>query len=434
MVNMKISMIGGTGYVGLCSGLGFAIKGHHVICVGRSEEKVSKLKRGISPIYEPLVDEHLKKVLENKNFEATTDLEYAIRNSDVLFISVGTPSNADGSIDISDIESASVQIGKLVKTSNSYFVVVVKSTVVPETTEKVVIPAIEKHSGKKAGVDFGVCMNPEFLREGRALDDFLKPDRVVIGEYDKKSGDILEKLYKEFSAPILRTDMKTAEMIKYASNSFLATKISFTNEVGNICKILGIDAYKVMEGVGLDSRIGKQFLSAGVGWGGSCFPKDVAALRAKAKQIGYEPRILDVITETNDVQPLKLIEILKKKLTAIKSKQIAVLGLAFKADTDDVRETKAAIIVEKLLDEGATIQAYDPKAMENFKELFPKIGYSKSAAEAMQGSDACLILTDWDEFKALKDSDFDSMKSRIIIEGRRVLDRTKVNGLEGICW
>ena len=430
---MKISMIGGTGYVGLCSGLGFAIKGHHVICVGRSEEKINKLKKGVSPIYEPLVDNHLKEVLENKSFEATTDLSYAIKNSDALFISVGTPSNPDGSIDISDIESASIEIGKLVKDNSSYFVVIVKSTVVPETTERVVIPAIEKYSGKKAGKDFGVCMNPEFLREGRALDDFLKPDRVVIGEYDKKSGDLVEGLYKNFNAPILRTDLKTAEMIKYASNSFLATKISFTNEVGNICKILGIDAYKVMEGVGLDARIGKQFLSAGVGWGGSCFPKDVAALRAKAKQIGYNPKILDVITETNNEQPLKLIEILKKKMD-LKGKKVAVLGLAFKADTDDVRETKAAVIVEKILEEGASVQAYDPKAMENFKEIFPQISYAKSAAEAIEGADACLILTDWDEFKKLTDSDFGLMKSKIIIEGRKVLDREKVNGFEGICW
>ena len=431
---MKISIIGGTGYVGLCTGLGFAIKGHHVICVGRSKEKIGKLKSGESPIYEPLVDKHLKEVLDKRNFEPTTEMDHAIKNSDVVFISVGTPSKEDGSIDATDIENVSMEIGKAMKERDSYFVVVVKSTVVPETTEKLVIPSLEKSSGKKAGKDFGVCMNPEFLREGKALDDFLNPDRIIIGELDKRSGGLVEELYKNFNAPILRTNMKTAEMIKYVSNSFLAAKISFTNEIGNICKILGIDTYGVMEGVGMDKRIGKQFLQAGVGWGGSCFPKDVAALRAKAKQLGYQPRILDVITETNDEQPFKLIEILKKKIPLIKNKKIAVLGLAFKADTDDIRETKATPIVQCLLKDGASVVAYDPKAMENFKVLFPKINCAVSAAEAIKESDACLILTDWEEFKRLSDKDFGQMKSKIIIEGRKILDKKKVSGFEGICW
>lgn len=431
---MNISIIGGTGYVGLCTGLGFAVKGHHVICVGRSKEKIEKLKLGESPIYEPLVEMRLKEVLDKKTFEPTTDMDYAIKNSDVVFISVGTPSKSDGSIDTSDIENVSSQIGNNMESRGSYFVVVVKSTVVPETTEKVVIPQIEKFSGKKAGEDFGVCMNPEFLREGKALGDFLNPDRIVIGELDKKSGDIIEQLYKSFDAHILRTSLKTAEMIKYVSNSFLATKISFANEAGNICKVLGIDAYEVMQGVGMDKRIGRHFLDSGVGWGGSCFPKDVAAIIAKARQIGYSPEILDAVTKTNDNQPLKIIEILQNKIPYLRGCKIAVLGLAFKADTDDVRDTKAAPIIEKLLQAGADIVAYDPKAMENFKVMFPKIKYANSPKEALNGADACLILTEWNEFRELRSRDFDLMKNRIIIEGRRVLDRKEVKDFEGICW
>ncbi len=431
---MKISIIGGTGYVGLCTGLGFAIKGHEVICVGRSKEKIEKLKSGKSPIYEPFVDKHLKDVLEKKNFEPTTDIDYAIKNSDALFISVGTPSKEDGSIDTADIEAASSQIGKIMEARDSYFVVVVKSTVLPETTEKIVISRIEKESGKNVGKDFGVCMNPEFLREGKALEDFLNPDRIVIGEFDKKSGDIIQELYKNFNAPIMRTNLKTAEMIKYASNSFLAAKISFTNEIGNICKILGIDTYEVMQGVGMDKRIGKHFLQAGVGWGGSCFPKDVAALRAKAKEIGYNPKILDAITKTNNEQPFNLLNLLKKKIPDIKNKKIAVLGLAFKADTDDVRDSKAIPIIESLLKEGAVVYAHDPRAEENFSQIFQDIQYCDSPAEALKNSEACLILTDWEEYKALEDKDFSLMKSKIIIEGRKVLDKNKVKNFEGICW
>ncbi len=432
--DMKIAIIGGTGYVGLCTGLGFAVKGHHVICVGRNKEKIEKLKSGKSIIYEPLVGTYLATVLEKKNFEPTTDMDYAIKNSDVIFISVGTPSKADGSIDTGDIEAVSMEIGRLMASRDSYFVVVVKSTVVPETTEKVVIPELEKLSSKKAGEGFGVCMNPEFLREGKALDDFLNPDRIVIGELDKKSGDIVQDLYKNFDSPIIRTNLKTAEMIKYASNAFLATKISFANEVGNICKILGIDSYEVMNGVGLDKRIGRHFLDSGIGWGGSCFPKDIAAIIAKAKEMAYNPEILDTITKTNDQQPLKLVEILQGRLHYLRGKRIAVLGLAFKADTDDIRDTKSAPVIEKLLELGAEVVAYDPKAIQNFRVMFPKINYAESCKAALEGADACLILTDWQEFRKLENNDFDLMKNRVIVEGRRVLDKKNVSGFEGICW
>ncbi|UCC91297.1 MAG: UDP-glucose/GDP-mannose dehydrogenase family protein, partial [Candidatus Aenigmatarchaeota archaeon] len=250
---MNISIIG-TGYVGLSTGVGFAVKGNEVVCVDIDKEKVEQINKGISPIYEPLLDDYLKKVLKEGKFRVTTDLREAIEGTEVSFISVGTPSREDGSIDLKYIEEVSKQIGEVLKGKNEYHVVVVKSTVVSGTTENVVLKNLEKFSGKKAG-EIGVCMNPEFLKEGKAMEDFLKPDRVVIGSIDKKSGDVIERLYKNFNAPILRTDLKTAEMIKYASNALLATKISFSNEIGNICKKLGIDVNEVMKGVGLDSRI-----------------------------------------------------------------------------------------------------------------------------------------------------------------------------------
>ena len=280
---MNISIIG-TGYVGLTTGVGFAVKRNEVSCVDIDEKKVGRINLGDSPIYEPLLDDYLKRVLDQRRFKASTDLKSAVMNSEVSFISVGTPSGKDCKIDLKFIDQVSKDIGDVLKTKDSYHVIVVKSTVVPETTEKVVLKNLEERSGKKAGDDFGVCMNPEFLREGVAMEDFLNPDRVVIGSIDKKSGDVIEKLYENFKAPILRTNLKTAEMIKYAANSLLATKISFTNEVGNICKKIGIDVNEVMKGVGLDHRISDKFLNAGCGYGGSCFPKDVEALIGKGKE------------------------------------------------------------------------------------------------------------------------------------------------------
>jgi len=429
---MKISIIG-TGYVGLCTGAGFASLGHEVICVDISQEKVDMINSGKPPIYEKGLEEMLKQCIKNKTIKATTDLGYAVLNSQVSFIAVGTPSEKDGSIDLNYIKQVSADIGKAIKKKNGH-IIVVKSTVLPETTGSVVIPLLEKNSAKRAGSDFGVCMNPEFLREGMALEDFLHPDRIVIGEYDKESGDVLEKLYKDFKAPILRSDLKTAEMIKYASNSFLATKVSFINEIGNICKRLGIDVYDVAKGMAYDKRISPLFLQAGCGFGGSCFKKDLMALISKAVELNYEARILNSAIETNSLQPMKIIELLEKRLKDLKNKNIAVLGLAFKPETDDIRDTPAIDIIRALLEKGAVINAYDPKAEENMRKIFPDINYCEDAGKALKDSDACLILTEWQEFKNLSDKDFDAMREKIVIEGRKVLNPDMVTDFEGICW
>lgn len=430
---MKIAMIG-TGYVGLCSGVGFALKGHDVICIARNEDKIKNINNGISPIYESGISDYLKEVLGKRKLRASSDLKGAIKDSDISFICVGTPPRKDGGIDLSDLEKVSRDIGSALKETESYHVVVVKSTVVPGTTERAVIPNLEEYSGKGAGQDFGVCMNPEFLREGSAIEDFVKADRVVIGELDKKSGNVLEAAYSNFGSPILRVDLKTAEMIKYASNSFLATKISFVNEVGNICKKMGIDVYNVMKGVAMDHRISPYFLRAGLGYGGSCFPKDVSALVSRSKSIGYEPRLLDEVMSLNNRQRMRVVDQLSSRLGGLKGKRVSLLGLAFKPGTDDVRESPALDIISELKRKGSELRVYDPQAMENVKKLHPDITYCNSKEDALKDSDACLIITDWDEFKSLTDNEFGLMRGNVIIEGRRVLNPEKVKNFEGIAW
>ncbi len=430
---MRVSVIG-TGYAGLSTAVGLASRGHDVICMDIDEGRIDKIKAGVSPIYEPGLGKAMKEALREGRLDATTELEHAMRNSEVSFICVPTPSKKDGSIDLSFIEHVSRDMGKALRDVEGYHVVAVKSTVVPDTTERVVIPNLEEFSGKKAGEDFGAGMVPEFLREGSALKDVLEPDRIVIGELDRKSGDVLEKVHSVFNAPIIRTQIKVAELVKYASNAFLATKVSFTNEIGNIAKKLGIDVYEVMKGVGLDRRISPHFLRAGIGFGGSCFPKDVLALSRKGSLIGYEPLLLEEVIRLNMRQPLRIIDILRKRAGSLKGKDVAVLGLAFKADTDDVRESPAIRIVNELLRHGARVRAYDPKASESFRKLFPRISYSGNVREAVRGADACLVLTDWPEFRELTDQDFSGMKERVIIEGRKALNPNRVSGFEGVCW
>ena len=418
---MNISIIG-IGYVGLVTGACFAKLGHNVTYVDVIKEKVDLINNKKSPIYEEGLEEILQENV-GKNLSATLDLKKTVLSTDITFICVGTPSKEDGSIDLKYIKESAEQIGKILKEKEGYHLIVVKSTVIPGTTEKV-RDIIEKFSGKK---DFGICMNPEFLREGKAVYDFLNPDRIVIGEYDKKSGDILYELYKDFSSPILRVDLKTAEMIKYASNAFLATKISFINEIGNICKKLGIDVYKVAKAIGLDSRISPKFLNAGCGFGGSCFPKDVKALVAKAKNLKYNPVLLESVLKVNKDQPLKMIELLKNKIEKLENKKIGVLGLAFKPNTDDIRESPAIMIINELIKENSIVYAYDPKAMKNMKKIFPNINYEDDAQKVIDSSEAVLIVTEWEEFKNL------DYKEKIIIDGRKVLERKDIN-YEGICW
>jgi len=415
---MRISVVG-SGYVGLVTGTCLAKLGNKVTLIDVDREKVKAVNNRISPIYE----EGLEEILTEVNIEASSDYQKMI-DSELILICVGTVSNEDGSISLEQVEEATEQIAEVSKRKSEYSVICVKSTVPPGTTEELVIPILEK-SGKKKGSDFGVCMSPEFLREGKAIYDFMNPVRVIIGEYDERSGDMVVNLYKDFNAPILRTNLRTAEMIKLASNAFLATKISFVNEVGNICKKRGIDVYKVAKGMGFDDRIGSKFLNAGIGFGGSCLPKDVRGLIARAKQVGYEPKILEEVSNLNDEQAWKLIELLKKHIP-LRDATVGILGLAFKPGTDDVRDSRAIKIVEVLLQEGAKIKAYDPLAIENFKKLFPQIDYVSK--EEVLNSDAVVIVTEWEEFNEL------DYKGKIVIDGRRVPKAREARIYEGVCW
>ncbi|WP_456394988.1 UDP-glucose dehydrogenase family protein [Thermococcus sp.] len=427
---MRVSIIG-SGYVGLVTGMGFVKFGNEVIFVDIDDRKVKMINNAEPPIYEEGLEELMDEF--RGKYRATKDYHEAILNSGVTFICVGTPSREDGSIDLTYVKQAAEEIGKVLKEKDLYHVVVVKSTVLPGTTEEIVKPILEEFSGKKAFQDFGLAMNPEFLREGVALRDFLNPDRIVIGVRDEQTRRILDELYAPIQAPKLFTDIKTAEMIKYASNAFLATKISFANEIGNICKKLGIDSWEVFEGVGLDHRISPHFFRTGIGWGGSCFPKDVRALISKARELGEKPLILEATVEVNERQPLKLIALLKKHIPVLENKTIGILGLAFKPNTDDVRETRAYVIIKKLLDEGAKVIAYDPQAMENFKRFYPDVGekirYVDSPDDVLRGTDAVLIVTEWSEFEELDYS------GKIVIDGRRVRAAEKGAKIyEGVCW
>lgn len=427
---MNICVIG-AGYVGVTTAACLAELGHNVCCIDVDEEKVNKINVGIPPIHEEGLEELFQKHV-GKRLRATTD--YApITDSDISFICVGTPSGPDGEIDLSLIKAASKSIGMALKNSENYHVVTVKSTVVPETTQNVIIPIIEECSQKKAGMDFGVAVNPEFLREGNAIHDFMHPDRVVIGELDERSGRIVAQLYENLNAPVVRTNLKTAEMIKYASNAFLATKISFSNEIGNMCKMLGIDVYDVLHAVGLDSRISPHFLRAGVGFGGSCFPKDVKALIHKAERLGYQPKLLKSAMDINEEQPKRMIHLLEQKLGNLSGRKIAVLGLAFKNDTDDVRESRAIPVIKMLLEKSAKVLAYDPMANENMRAIFPDIEYCHSAENALKDADACLVMTEWEEFKKLG-GEFNVMKNKIVIDGRKIITPRKDMDYEGLCW
>ncbi len=431
---MDISIVG-TGYVGLPAGAGLATKGdHNVTCVDIDEEKVDKINNGECPIYEEDLPELLDEVVSKGKLKATTDTTNAVKNTEITFLAVGTPMQEDGSINLDYIKNAAEDIGEGLKEKEGYHVVVVKSTVVPSTTEEKVIPRLEKTSGKKAGEDFGVCMNPEFLREGTALKDFLNPDRIVIGELDEKSGDQITEMYSEFDTQKIRTSLKAAELIKYTANSLLATKISFINEIGNLCKELGIDVYEVADGAGSDHRINRDFLNSGAGFGGSCFPKDVRAVASFMEEQGLEARILNETIEVNQKQKTKLVELLEKRIGDVEAKEIAVLGLSFKPGTDDIRESPAIEIIAELKERGASVRGYDPKAIENMKERHPDITYTESYREAMRDADATLLVTDWPEFKQISREDLQTMEKPLLLEGRRMNYKLPDENTEGVTW
>ncbi len=424
---MKICVIG-TGYVGLITSCGFAKAGHNVSCVDIDSQKVEMINRAEPPIYEEGLKELLEEVSQ-KTLHATTSLDSAIADSQVIFLTVGTPSREDGSIDLSHINSAFINALSSPSFAGTFKVVIVKSTVVPGTCDSLARIGEEK-TGKKAGEDYGLCMNPEFLREGKAIYDFFNPDRIILGFSDEKSMGAVHELYSSFSCKKLETDLRTAEMIKYASNSLLAAKISFANEVGNLCKKLGIDVYEVMDGAGMDKRIERSFLDAGIGFGGSCFPKDVAALAALSREHGLTPALLNSVISINESQPQKIVELAKGRLGSLNGKKVSVLGIAFKPESDDIREAPSIKVISSLLEDGARICAYDPKALSNLQKLFgERIVYADSLDFALDFSDIVFALTGWEEFKDEK-----IYAGKFLLDGRKVLNKKSGKNYEGVCW
>ena len=424
---MKISIVG-SGYVGMVTGCCLAKYCNEVIFVDVDEEKIKKINERKLPFYEKGLEELMKEV--SNKIKATKNISYAVKETDISFICVGTPQGLLGEADLRYVYEATKNVAEAIK-EKDYHLIVVKSTVPPGTTRYKILPILEEYSGKKFPKDFGLIMNPEFLREGNAIEDFLKPDRIVIGYEDEKSREMIDEVYKGIKAPRVYVDFTTAEMIKYASNAFLAVKISFINEIGNICKLLGIDVYKVAEGMGLDKRIGKEYLRAGIGFGGSCFPKDLKALISKAREIFYTPLILNAALEVNEMQPYKLVEIAEKRLGSLNKRNVTVLGLAFKPGTDDIREAPSIKIVKSLLEKGAKVFVYDPKAMENFKKIFKgSVVYCKDARDAVSKSDVIFIVTEWEEFRDPK-----LYKNKLVFDGRRIDEaRIFARYYEGVCW
>ncbi len=422
---MKRIAVIGSGYVGLVTGTCFAETGNNVICVDIDKSKVEKMQNGVVPIYEPHLDVIFERNIKQGRLTFTTDLKAAVNASEIIFLALPTPPGEDGSADLSYILGVASELGHIL---TDYKVIVDKSTVPVGTAEKV-YAAIAAN----AKVEFDVVSNPEFLREGFAVDDFLKPDRVVIGTRSERAKLVMKELYKPFvrqGNPILFMDEKSAELTKYAANSFLATKITFMNEIANFCEHVGADVDAVRIGIGSDSRIGKRFLFPGIGYGGSCFPKDVQALVRSGKEVNYRFEIIDAVLRVNDVQKLRLIEKLKNHYGDLGGKSFALWGLAFKPDTDDIREAPALYIIDALLAAGATITAFDPEAMKNVKAIYgDKIGFVENQYEAIAGKDALLIATEWGAFR---NPDFDKIKSELktpkIFDGRNLFDLEEMVG------
>jgi UDPglucose 6-dehydrogenase len=427
---MNIGIIG-TGYVGLVTGVCFASKGHKVLCADVVPEKIALINQGKTPMFEEGLEDLLQTALESNLLEATTDVDYVIENSDIVFICVGTPSLPDGSMNYEYVEEAARNIGRILKRQQKFKVVIVKSTCIPGTTSDHVGPLIEHESGLKVQYGFGLGMNPEFLREGVAVNDFLYPDRVVIGVSDDNTKDIMMKCYDGFIAPFVIVDPTSAEMIKYAANTFLATKISFFNEMANLAEKFGADISIISEAVGMDHRISEKFMKAGVGWGGSCFPKDIRALMHKSKEFGISSKLLQAAYDINEAQPFEAIRLLKEEMRneKLKSKRIAVLGLAFKPNTDDMREAPSIPIINLLLKEGADVIATDPIAIEEAEKLLKHkhLTFVETAEEALDEADACILVTEWGEYIHLPLEIFtEKMKSPIIIDGRRIFNYKKM--------
>ena len=413
---MKITIIG-TGYVGLVTGTCLSDLGNNVTCVDIDESKIEKLNKGHVPIYEPGLKELIDRNVKEKRLSFTTNLKSAIKSAEVIFICVGTPSKESGEADLSCVEDVARQIAD---NAEDYKVIVEKSTVPVQTGEKVA-ETVKTYNPHK--IEFDVVSNPEFLKEGSAVDDFMNPDRVVVGVSSKKAEEIMRKLYEPLKAPIIVTDVRSAEIIKHASNSFLATKISFINAIANICEKVGANIEQVAEGMGYDKRIGKAFLRAGIGYGGSCFPKDVDAFVRIAEKNGYNFSILKEVQNANEEQKRRFIKKIEDALWIVKGKTIGILGLAFKPNTDDMRRAPSIDVINALQKEGAKIQAYDPEATETAKEVFKDVTYCKDPYEAAKDADALIILTEWNEFKELDIKKIKQLlKQPLVLDGRNIYD------------
>lgn len=424
---MKIGIIG-TGYVGLVTAVGLSELGHEVTGTDIVEEKIDMASRGITHIYEPGLDQMLKKNLKQGNLSFSSNLNKTILSSDVLFVCVGTPQREDGSADMSFVEEVS---RKVAENLNTYKLVVEKSTV-PVKTSMWIKRTISLY--KKSEIDFDVASNPEFLREGSAVSDFLNPDRIILGAETDKAKDILKKIYEKFKDRILITNIDTAELIKHASNSFLALKISYINLMSEMCEKTEADVEQVAKGMGFDPRIGPLFLRAGLGYGGSCFPKDIRALTKIGEDLGINMNLLKEADRINLERISVYVEKIKKALWILKDKKIAVLGLSFKPETDDIREAPSVRVIQELIKEGSFLRLYDPKAMENMKEVFPEeqpqLLYAKSSYEAAKDANALLFITEWDEFKKLDLRKVkEVMANPIIVDGRNIFEPVTVREL-----
>ena len=421
---MNICVVG-TGYVGLVTGAVFADLGNDVICVDNDRAKIQSLGAGRMPIYEPGLEEMVTRNTEDGRLAFTTDLASSVRQSDVIFIAVGTPPKDSGETDLSQVEAVAAEIGRAM---DRYKVVVTKSTV-PVGTGEFVREVITRH--QPAPIDFDVVSNPEFLREGSAIEDTLRPDRIVIGAPTQQVAMTLVELYAPLERPMIITDLPSAEVIKYASNAFLAVKISFINAIANVCETAGADVSQVMKGMGLDSRIGLAFLQPGLGYGGSCFPKDVDSLIHTAAQLGYDFKLLRSVVEINRERAAHLAGMMEKALAPMDDKTVAVLGLAFKPNTDDMREAKSLEVIRLLHAAGARIRAYDPVAMGNARPLVPvSVLFSHSAYDAAEGADAIVLLTEWNEFKFLNLERLRRLLRRpLIFDGRNLYEPERMRRL-----
>lgn len=420
----RVAVIG-TGYVGLVTGTCLAEIGHQVICVDRNPDKVKKLDQGISPIYEPGLEPLIKKNLRAGRLTFTGDLPSAVKASEMIFIAVNTPPKADGKADLSHVANAARQIAEA---ADTFKVVVDKSTVPVQTGQKVK-ETLRIYNPHK--LEFDVVSNPEFLREGSAVTDFLKPDRIVVGVESARAEKIMRELYRPIRAPFIVTDINSAELIKHASNSFLATKISFINAIADLCERAGADVEQVARGMGLDKRIGPQFLHAGIGYGGSCFPKDVSASIAIAEELGYDFALLKAVQHINEDIRQRFIKKIEEALWVVKGKTIAVWGLAFKPNTDDMRNAPSILIIEHLVREGARVRAYDPVAEENARKIFgDTIQYAATPYDAAKQADALLVVTEWDTCrKANLKKVRQLLRHPLVIDGRNVFDPAEMERL-----